>query len=61
MVWDVHNFGESLVYHLRLSSYKFSNLFVFDMQHPRNVASFGGVSGSLGPFCPKYDPILLTF
>ena len=31
------------------------------MQHPRNVASFGGVSGSLGLFSPIYDPILLKF
>ena len=31
------------------------------MQHPRNVTCFGGVSGSLGPFSPKYDPILLEF
>ena len=54
MSWEVHNFGESLLQHLQLSSYKFSNLFMYDAAS-KKCDLFWGVSGSL----PQYDPIFL--
>ena len=50
--------GESII--LGCFLVVFSNLFVFDAVS-KKCGFFSGVSGSLGPFSPKYDPILLKF
>ena len=55
---EVNNFGES--HYCSICDCQVINfqIFLCSIEHPWNVASFRGF---LGPFSPKYDPILLKF